>query len=202
MTSNYAHAYNLMRGSLPACDFSGSARELGLSPPEDGTLRLKFLGSDYYVDKTGVYPEGDDDASYNTRTVIIYYLTHGGKGEASYDFRTIRSFAHGLFNGDHSGKWGGTHKAGLEVSLAVFEAAVKRMGAELMQSKNGAHSYLLFAFPKIPALITYNEGDEEFPADIVIKFGTNALNFLPFETLAVLHGLIEHNLTSTANLPL
>ena len=195
MANGYEQTYYLMRKSLAGLDFAGRAQDLGLSPPEGGTQRLTFLGHDYWVDETGVYPEGSDNTSFNTRSVIIYYLTYGGKGEASYDFRTMHSFSHGLFEGDSSSsKWGTAYK-GPRLSLEFFEAAAKRIGAEFMQKKNGAHSYLLFPFPKVPALLTYNEGDDEFPDDMVIKFGTNALNFLPFETLAVLHGLIVRSLT-------
>lgn len=202
MATGYEQTYHLMRQSLSGCDFAGRALELGLSPPENGALQLTFLGRDYRVDAMGVYPEGESESvsSYNSRTVIIYYLTYGGRGEPSYDFRSIRSFSQGLFDGDRGG-WGGKHRFENRLTPDLFDTAAKRIGAQPMQVKNGAHSYLLYAFPKVPALVTYTEGDEEFPDDISVKFGTNALNFLPFETLAVLHGLIERSLVNIDKIP-
>ena len=191
MASGYERNYHNMKRHLADCDFAARAAELGLAAPVDGVLRLEFLGRAYRIDASEVTPETDDgggDAAFNARTVLIWYLTHGGTGEPGYDFRAIRSFAHGLFDGDRGIAWSRGGDFGL--TRERVEAAALRVGARFLHEKNGAWSYLLYALPKIPALITFNEGDDEFPAAVSVKFGSNALNFLPFETLAVLHGLV------------
>jgi hypothetical protein len=65
------------------------------------------------------------------------------------------------------------------------------LGASPVAAKAGATSvwsYLLL--PKMPVEIFFYEADEEFPCDVKVMYDSTALRFVPFETLAVLHGCL------------
>jgi hypothetical protein len=51
----------------------------------------------------------------------------------------------------------------------------------------------------MPVKLTFSAGDEEFPAALDIKFGKNAVQILPFETLAVLNSLISAEYVNYVN---
>jgi hypothetical protein len=181
-----------MRVKLQKCDLAAVAPGLGLMPPESGSLRFDFLGRRCRVDDTGVYVERGDEMSVNGKTVIVYYLTYGGSGFPRYDFRFLKAFASGLFDGSS----GLAHVSGQSVTTyARFADAATRIGAQIMrESGDGSHTWLLSALPKVPALLTFLDGDDEFSPQLQVKFDVTATDFLPFETLAVLGGLIEGEL--------
>jgi hypothetical protein len=177
-----------MRRRLADCDFAAVAPQLGLAAPENGVLHIDFLGRRWSVDASGVNQEGGGAAHVNGKTVIVYYLTHGGSGFPRYDFQSLRAFAFGLFDGSR-GVTAAERSAITE--YAPFVDIAKRLGAEFVrETASGSHTWMLYAFPKVPVLLTFIEDDDEFPAELQLKFDVTATDFLPFETLAVLNGLI------------
>ncbi|MDR0862524.1 MAG: DUF3786 domain-containing protein [Oscillospiraceae bacterium] len=190
--NGYEKTYETMRLRLADRDLSAAATALGLSAPIDGVLNLDFLGRQWRVDRLGVTQVGGNAASVNCKTVIVYYLTHGGGGFPQYDFVFLKSFASGLFDGSDGVT---SAERGRLTDYARFVAIARRLNAEfLRETANGSHTWLFYAFPKVPVQLTFIEGDDEFPAQTQIKFDVTATTFLPFETLAVLNGLISGEL--------
>jgi hypothetical protein len=108
----------------------------------------------------------------------------------SYDFALLNYFSHGIFTGHTA--WEKSRASGLsELTPEAFRACCEHIGAQLLRSERYGESRLLFAFPELPLLITFTEGDDEFPSSLDIKLGKNCERILPFETLAVLTTLIE-----------
>jgi hypothetical protein len=174
------------------CDFDEAAPRLGLVPPIDGALTFTVLGREMRVDHDGVTQLDGEAAHVNLKSVIIWYLTYGGQGNPSFEVTPLSSFSSGRFGGTSAdfGSFAWRRHAGL--TPEKFRAAAKRIGTEFVRSERYGEVHLLYLFPKIPALLTYSEADDEFPALIDTKFSLNAPTFLPFETLAVAQGLIEN----------
>jgi hypothetical protein len=193
LTNGYEKTYALLRTRLAACDFSAAAVNLGLSAPENGVLRLSFLGRQWRADAAGVYLERGADAHVNCKSVIVYYLTFGGRGAPQYRFQLLHAFTGGFFAWQNSA-WSAERGRTTLTAHAPFAAAAKRLGARPVGEARGVYTWMLFAFPKLPVQITYAEPDEDFPPKLLIKFDCTAADFLRFETLAVLHGLIAAEL--------
>ncbi|MDR0905858.1 MAG: DUF3786 domain-containing protein [Oscillospiraceae bacterium] len=190
--NGYEKTYETLKLRLADCDFAAAASAVGLAAPTDGAVTVDFLGCRYRVDKSGVEQVSGGAANVNCKTVIVYYLTHGGSGFPQYEFQSLRAFASGLFDGSR-----GVTAVEREriTEYAQFTEAAKRLGAEFVrETANGSHIWLMYAFPKVPVLLTFVEGDDEFPAQTQLKFDVTATDFLPFETLAVLNGLITSTL--------
>jgi hypothetical protein len=154
---------------------------------------LRFLGRMWRVDRAGVEQLSGPPAHTNCRSVLVWYFTYGGQGEPSYTFTPLHSFSHGIFRGN-DWETGGC----ATLTLDEFREASARIGADFLRRERYGEAWLLHALPKLPVLLTYTEADDEFPAALDIKYGANATTFLPFETLAVLNGLINAEYKNTA----
>jgi len=188
--SNYDKAYESIRPWLADCDFAKAAKQLGLAAPADGSLTLAVLGRRFCADRNGVTQLDGPAAHINLSSVIIWYLTFGGTGQPTYKFAPLSSFSQGIFGAQSADFSAPAWQEHAGLTLERFQSVCQRIRAEPQGIIRHGERRLLMLFPKVPVLLTYNEPDEEFSAVLDIKFDTAALTFLPFETLAVAHGLI------------
>jgi hypothetical protein len=137
----------------------------------------------------------DSDSDVNRKSVLIYYLTSGGRGEPVYQFKLLHNFAQGIFSGGGGSNWMSAPLrktfSGDPYGSERFSRAMAALGAGPVAAKAGATSvwaYLLL--PKMPVEIYFYEADDEFPCEVKVMYDSTALCFVPFETLAVLHGCL------------
>jgi hypothetical protein len=166
--NNYEKNYNQIRVWLSS-----------LPKPQE----INFLGRRWRVDSCGVEQLSGQPADVNCKSVLVWYFTYGGVGEPNYEFLPLYKFSNGIFQ---SNSW----MTDFSLTRENFRKVSEQMGAEFLRKERYGETYFFLVLPKIAALLTYTEADDEFPAALDIKFGSNAATFLPFETLAVLHGLI------------
>jgi hypothetical protein len=169
----------------------------------DGALDLDFLGRRFRVSSLGVEQLSGAPSHVNAKSVIIWYVAretlieemspipkYGGGDEPSYEFRPLSDFSFGIFSG-HGTAWQDARNSRIgSLGLEDFRRHAERIGAKTLRPERYGESRLLHAFPELAVMLTFSEADDEFPADINVKFGSNATRILPFETLAVLQGLI------------
>jgi len=189
--SNYDKAYESIRPWLAAVDFAEASARLGLVSPDGVSAKLSVLGRGFVASADGVEQVSGEAASVNLRSVIVWYLTHGGSGQPTFRFTPLSGLSQGIFGTRSSdfSDWEWQRHAGL--TLAGFRAICQRINAEPMRTSEHSESRLLMLFPKVAALLTYEEADDEYPAILDIKFDQQAIVYLPFETLAVAEGLIS-----------
>ena len=197
---------------LLSCDFEKAAADLGLVY-KDGLVQVDFLQRSYTIDETGVREIGevfdtnksstDSDSDVNRKSVLIYYLTWGGRGEPVYRFKLFHSFSQGIFSG------GATETNWLSASLKRilsegadganrFAQAMSVFGAAQKPATGGATSvwsYLLL--PKMPVEIYFYDKDEEFSCEVKVMYDSTALTFVPFETLGVLGSCLHNEIKRT-----
>ena len=192
MKTGYEKNYDYLITLLPACDFTKAAA-LGFAETSPDSAQISFLCRDYRLGRHGVDDLGGfGKANINCRGVLIYYLTHGGDGEPAGEFQLLHQFSSGVFTG--GGKdlnwmtrplaklFGGERQVGLETcrqAMAVLGAA------ETAAKASADASFLYRLLPKLPVQIDYYAADDEFPCEVKFLFDQRALDFLPFETLAV-----------------
>ncbi|MDR0818096.1 MAG: DUF3786 domain-containing protein [Oscillospiraceae bacterium] len=200
--SNYDRVYETIRAWLSECDFSEAASRLGFEPPNDGVLTFASMGRGWRVDKDGVTQISGSGTHVNFRSVIIWYLTFKGSKwtpaiREADEFAPLPSFSSGIFGQRSADFQSFEWRRHSGLTYGEFRSAAERIGAKLTRSERYGEVRRLDVFPKVPALLTYSEEDDEFPAQVDVKFRADALTFLPFETLAVLHGLIEREFSAS-----
>jgi hypothetical protein len=161
------------------------------------TRTVIFLGREFYADNIGIKQLSGEKIQINAKSVLIWYLTFGGdKLEPSFVFTPLHTFSNGIFTAQNSDWQSHDRKTHEKLTFEAFRTTSERLGASVIRQERYGESRLLFALPNLPVKLTFSEGDEEFPATLDIKFGTNATQILPFETLAVLQGLILREFAS------
>ncbi|MDR3310413.1 MAG: DUF3786 domain-containing protein [Oscillospiraceae bacterium] len=196
--TNHEKVYEELRLRLADCDLAEAAPRAGLVF-SDGAVGVRTLGRELRVTNSGVELVSGPPCSVNLKSVLVWYLTFGGAGDASYEFVPVHSFSHGIFGSQSpdfsSHGWRGY--AGLTPER--FAAVSGRIGAELVRRERYGESRLLVPLPKLPVLLTFSEADDEFAAQIDLKVGKNATDFLPFETLCVMCGLVTREYGAAGN---
>ncbi|MDR2493426.1 MAG: DUF3786 domain-containing protein [Coriobacteriales bacterium] len=189
----YEKTYDVLVPRLAGCDFASVCGDLGLEPPQDGVVRIEFLRRPYEIDATGVRCLTESTRKYvNRKSVLIYYLTSGGRGEPLMQFQMLHAFSQGIFSGSRGTEWmtSGVCKL-FGDSPELFSKTMDVLGARRLEPRPSAHDiWEYWVLPRVPTEISYYGADEEFPCEIRVMFDKTALAYVPFETLAVLDGCL------------
>ncbi|MCL1880276.1 MAG: DUF3786 domain-containing protein [Actinomycetia bacterium] len=200
MTDNYEKNYESLRSWLADLDVEAVYQRLGLTEPVDGCLHLDLLRRHYRIDQHAVHDEGGEGKpNVNCQSALIWYLTYGGVGEPHYKFQPLRAFTEGLvFAGNNQdGNWqaSATERAFAKNEESIVQA-MGILGAEPIEAGSGFdYAWRLLVLPKMPIEIRFCRSDEEFPCSIKIYPDETAMNYLPFEALAVFIGCIYGEIT-------
>ncbi len=186
----YEDVYAGLVKRLAAADLPAHARDLGLAWREDTAL-VPLLGREYLVGKRGVTAADGGEPAFTHRIMLAHYRLHGGRGEAAGRFVPYRELPGGA---DFARNMALTVEGRLAKSfsgrLPQLTAASEALGGSPAATQ--ARVDLAQAFPALPGLplmITFNDADEDFPAEAKLFYDLTAPNFLDLECLAVL-GLI------------
>ena len=188
--SAYHKIYEGLLPQLKQCPITSKAPSLGLTVEGAGAL-AHFLRCDFLITPDGILQLSGSACDINSKNVLIYYILSNGTGELSGKFLPLSSLTGiprqsgtgELFNKPLLNKFA--------KSYALFSKAAEHLNCSYLGlSSVGAHLWFLAVLPKIHLQILYFEADEEFPCDIQFLFDTHCLNFLDFECLAFLNGLV------------
>lgn len=70
-------------------------------------------------------------------------------------------------------------------TLTQFVDACKRLGGEEVSFTSSGKAYQFFAFPLVPLLLVYYEGDEDFPSELKFMFDSSVIHNLSAEDVVV-----------------
>lgn len=124
--------------------------------------------------------------------VMYYFVTANGKpltgAWVSFaDLPDGRMYAHAFqgYSGDEIVKAYG-------LDIQAVEHACKREGGKKMQLTD--LSYAFNGLPRIPLLVAYWQGDDEFPSSCHILFDSSAWNYLPIDACAIIGHMLAGKL--------
>lgn len=186
----YEEVYAGLVRRLARADLAGHARALGLAW-QGGAAVAPLLGRDYLVGADGVRAAHGGEAAFTHRIVLAYYLLHGGRGEPAGRLVPYRELPGGA---DFARNMALTVEGRLAQSFsgrlpALAAAALALGGRPAATEARVDAAYAFSALPGLPLMITFNDLDEDFPAEAKLFYDLTAPNFLDLECLAVL-GLI------------
>ncbi|MDR2455310.1 MAG: DUF3786 domain-containing protein [Deltaproteobacteria bacterium] len=197
--SGYEKIYDWVAEELPGFDLAANAPHLGLKTTEDGAVVVPLLTREFRVDQTGAAPLDGLPAHFNRRSLAAHYAMSPGRGEPAMDFVKL-SFLSGVPIGTGFGSF---NKESITSPLVrrfgddfgALEAAVRRLGGSPDGSDSSlGHAWIIYAFPKIPLRLVYQPADEEFEAEFTLLYDRKAVDFMQFEALGFLSGILVSDL--------
>lgn len=196
--SGYEGIYQWVVGGLKGFDLAGNAPHLGLQTDDDGSVRVNFFNREYLVNADGARPVDGQPVGINHRSVVAHYAMSPGRGEPSLEFVSLDKKS-----GTVSGSQSAFQRESVSNPLVrkfgadqpALEAAVARIGGQPTgRSESGGWSWLFFPFPKMPLKLIYHEADEEFEAEFRILYDNRCTDFMEFEAVAFVGGLLVEEL--------
>ncbi|MDR1050914.1 MAG: DUF3786 domain-containing protein [Deltaproteobacteria bacterium] len=201
--SGYEKIYDWVVESLAGVDLAANAGPLGLKAHPSGGVVVPMFGREYLVDSGGARPLDGQHASYNHLSLAAHYARSSGRSEPSYNFVKLNSMS-GILAG---GSFGSFNRDAISKPLSrrfgedlpALEEAVEKIGGRPDPSSSGpVHGYLFEAFPRVPLKLVFEEGDDEFDPDFMILYDRSGLDYMEFEALAFLGGVLLQELVRAA----
>jgi hypothetical protein len=167
---------------ISAAGLSAVSPEIGTFVEED-ILKIVYMGREITLDHAGFNEELD----IMDRLLILMYIRQAGSGVLSGKWAAFRDFKDGLIRAE-------SFHGACEIPLAKMfeqsrEGVIKCLtaaGADKVKGFSTEHSYVIYALPKLPMLILFWPGDEEFGADCKVLLDSTATVFLDIEALLYL----------------
>ncbi|MDR2633379.1 MAG: DUF3786 domain-containing protein [Treponema sp.] len=201
MEKGYEKTYQWVKGLLKQCDFSDSAKRLGLKQVAEHTVLLDFFDRTYQITKDAIelieqktaWPVDSEEYEYNLKSVLGYYVLSDANIEPAYEYSVLWHFSGGVFR--ESSSWlsmlNNTFSETFGNRYEPFKAIMDTYGMDYEEgSRSGKYIWNYRLLPKLPIKWVFYEGDEEYPSKLQILYDNHALKIFNFEQLSVLHGSI------------
>ena len=150
--------------------------------PARGEFRIPFWGVEHILPFPELHTESL--SSFHQTLLFHYLLTAdgapaGGRWVSFADLPDGRMYVRAFqgYTGDEAVRLFGT-------SLEPFTHACLACGGVFTEIGNA--SYVFQALPRVPLMVTYWLGDDEFPSSCKILFDSSAAHYLPIDGCALL----------------
>ncbi|AEF84093.1 hypothetical protein TREPR_1045 [Treponema primitia ZAS-2] len=207
MEKGCVKTYNWVVSLLNNCDFSDSAKRLGLEQISENAVLINFFDRIYKVsknnieliDKKTIWTTASEDYEYDLKSVLGYYILSDANIEPLYEYCALGQFSGGVFR-ESSSVVSMANKKFADTfgnDYDKFKKIMNMFGIEYEEgNRDGKYSWNYKILPKIPIKLVFYEGDDEFPSKLQILYDKNAIKIYNFEQLAVLHGIITQTILS------
>lgn len=171
----------------------------------DGSyLYVKFVNRDYRINReTGTVEWSEDDfktaieADFNVTLTIFDLLCYSKEGcSVSGQYDIVKNLKGTGYGSDPGSDIYLPYKKQFDHNLEQLAASCERLGGE--KHVVGDVSYVISVFGDLKVLFQFWESDEEFDAEMKLKWDTNVLSYMRFETVYyamghILQRLAEHS---------
>jgi hypothetical protein len=126
------------------------------------------------------------------QALLLYYLTTADGASQAGKWVSFADLPGGrMYNQAFQGYTGDKLSKAFHLDLDVFKSACEFAGGKFIDLGNA--SYTFQALPRVPLMVTYWLGDEDFPSSCKILFDASATHYLPIDVCAILgSNLTQH----------
>lgn len=195
-TSNYAIQAESARAAFIKYDQEKMIRRFGLEH-DDAFLYIDFFGKRHSINRwTGeVLCLADDKRAMFEAVMSIYDVLCNAKELAyiSGEWRSLQNLSpHSNFGASGKSMYKREAQA-LSGRLEEIKKACEDLGGA--PSTGADAGYIFNAFPFLPVLFQFWEGDEEFPPRLRFLFDKNTMDFMHFETAWYVAGYLLNRIS-------
>jgi hypothetical protein len=137
--------------------------------------------------------ETGKDVSVMNQALLLYYFNTADGVPLSGQWMSFSELPDGRFyNQAFQGYTGNQLARAFQNDQLSFERAAQEANGS--RRAFGAISYAFQALPRIPILVVFWQGDEDFPASFQVLFEASASHYLPTDAYAILGSTITRRL--------
>lgn len=130
-----------------------------------------------------------------TQALLLYYFTTADGSALTGEWIAFSNLPDGRFyNQAFQGYTGGELARHFKSDREAFISAAQNAGGRLMADSPGDASFYFQALPRIPLLLIFWQGDEEFPSSYQVLFDASAPHYLPTDGFAILGSTVTNRL--------
>jgi hypothetical protein len=165
-----------------------------------GRLQLRFFGRPYTITwpELEIFDPEDQTCSNPVQAALLQYLVLSDGTPLAHRWVSLRELPNGAFYErafqSYSGNLVARHFKG---DVGGFRAAARKLGGDPVELGDAAFRF--WALPRIPLVVVYWSGGDEFPASAQVLFDASAGHYHHVEMLAHLGAMICDQLIRAAS---
>lgn len=146
-----------------------------------------------FPDFVGQHAATGQEVNPMDQTLLLYYFTTADGTPESGRWISFSELPDGRFyNQAFQGYTGHQLARVFQNAPPSFEKAAEILGGKPHQL--GDASYLFQALPRVPLLVVFWQGDEDFPSSFQILFDSSSSHYLPTDAFAILGSTLTRRL--------
>jgi hypothetical protein len=168
--------------------------------PDRGELHIPLWGNVCILSVPELigYTNRDEHLPNFQQALLLYYLVTADGAPLTERWVSFADLPDGrMYNAAFQGYSGDEIVKRFGLDLNAFRLACAR--ADGREVEIGSASFLFQALPRVPLLVTYWLGDEDFPSSCKILFDESASHYLPIDACAILGSMLTRRLTASAS---
>ena len=139
----------------------------------------------------------DDVLPLPFQAVLAYYFYASDGVPMTGDWVSFADLLDGrMYNQAFQGYTGDELVKAFKQNVDAFKTACERSGG--VTTPLGDAAYIFYALPRLPMLVNYWCGDEDFPSTCKILFDRSASHYLPTDVCAILGGMLKGRIVKNA----
>jgi len=132
------------------------------------------------------------------QVLLLYYLITSDDAPLTGHWVSFAELPDGrTYNAAFQGYSGDEIVKAFGFDLDAFKSACVNAGGE--PTEIGSASFIFQALPRVPLMLTYWLGDEDFPSSCKILFDESACHYLPIDACAVLGSTLTRKVIASAS---
>ena len=164
--------------------------------PGRGELRLSLFDTAVLVTYPGLVgfdAKTDDELPLPFQAVLAYYFHTSDGAPLTGQWLSFADLPDGrIYNQAFQGYSGDELVKAFQLDVAAFKAACEMGGG--VATLFGDAAYIFYALPRLPLLVNYWCGDEDFPSSSKILFDSSVSHYLPTDVCAILGSMLTRKL--------
>jgi len=142
--------------------------------------------------------EKDDRLPDFQLALLLYYLITADGSALTGNWVSFADLPDGrMYNAAFQGYSGDEISKAFSLDLGGFKSACEKAGGQPVEV--GSASFIFQALPKVPLMLTYWLGDEDFPSSCKVLFDESASHYLPIDACAILGSALTGRVIKSAS---
>lgn len=163
--------------------------------PGRGEFRLSLFDSPAMVTYPGLvgFDTGDNELPLPVQAILSYYFYTSDGESLTGQWISFADLPDGrMYDSAFQGYSGDELVKAFGLEIDGFKLACERVGGRA--TPVGDAAYIFYALPRLPLLVNYWRGDEDFPSSCKILFDSSVSHFLPTDVCAILGSMLTRKI--------